>query len=242
MILAAGMGNRLRPLTDRVPKSLIEVGGQPLIAYPLALVRAAGISDVVINLHHLGGQIREALGDGTRYGVSIRYSEEDPILDTGGGIKRAQGLLGDTRFVVLNSDTICDVDLRAVVAWHMAHGALATMVLRPDREAETRYGAIEIDSAARIRRFLGRPRDVAEPLTPLMFAGIHVFEPEVFAFMEDGRFGINVVTYPRLLAAGRPLYGYRFDGYWRVLDTHAGLAEGRWELATGNPLAAGHRP
>jgi len=242
MILAAGMGNRLRPLTDRMPKPLIEVGGQPLIAYPLALVRAAGITDVVINLHHLGAQLRDALGDGSRYGVSIRYSEEDPILDTGGGIKRAEPLLGANRFVVLNSDTICDVDLRDVIAWHSARGALATMVLRPDREAATRYGVIEIDRTARIRRFLGQPREVAEPLTPLMFAGIHVFEPDVFAFMDEGRFGINALTYPRLLAAGRPLYGYRFDGYWRVLDTHPGLAEGRWELGSGDRLAARHRP
>lgn len=242
MILAAGMGNRLRPLTDRMPKPLIEVGGQPLIAYPLALVRAAGITDVVINLHHLGAQLRDALGDGTRYGVSIRYSEEDPILDTGGGIKRAEPLLGASRFVVLNSDTICDVDLRDVIAWHTARGALATMVLRPDREAATRYGVIEIDRAARIRRFLGQPREVAEPLTPLMFAGIHVFEPDVFAFMGEGRFGINALTYPRLLTAGRPLYGYRFDGYWRVLDTHPGLAEGRWEFGAGDRLAARHRP
>lgn len=242
MILAAGMGNRLRPLTDRVPKPLIEVGGHALIAYPLALVRAAGITDVVINLHHLGAQVRDALGDGARYGVSIRYSEEDPILDTGGGIKRAEPLLRGGRFVVLNSDTICDVDLRAVIAWHIAHGGLATMVLRPDREAATRYGVIEIDRADRIRRFLGQPRDVAEALTPLMFAGIHVFEPEVFACMEEGRFGIATVTYPRLLAAGRPLCGYRFDGYWRVLDTHTGLAEGRWEFSAGNPLGSGHRP
>jgi NDP-sugar pyrophosphorylase family protein len=242
MILAAGMGNRLRPLTDRMPKPLIDVGGHPLIAYTLALVRAAGIREVVINLHHLGAQLRDALGDGRRYGVSLRYSEEDPILDTGGGIKRAEPLLGGGRFVVLNSDTICDIDLRDVIAWHAAQGAVATMVLRPDREAATRYGVIEIDRGARIRRFLGQPRDVAEPLTPLMFAGIHVFEPEVFAFMEEGRFGIVAQTYPRLIAADRPLYGYRFEGYWRVLDTHAGLAEGRWELSTGERLAVERRP
>jgi len=242
MILAAGMGNRLRPLTDRMPKPLIDVGGHPLIAYPLALVRAAGITEVVINLHHLGAQVCEALGDGRRYGVSIRYSEENPILDTGGGIKRAEPLLGGGRFVVLNSDTICDIDLRAVLAWHAEHRAVATMVLRADREAATRYGVIEIDRGARIRRFLGQPPDVCEPLTPLMFAGIHVFEPEVFACMDEGRFGINALTYPKLLKAGRPLYGYRFDGYWRVLDTHAGLAEGRWELSSGERLAAERRP
>jgi NDP-sugar pyrophosphorylase family protein len=241
MILAAGFGSRLRPLTDRMPKPLLAVGGHPLIAYPLALLRAAGIGEVIINLHHLGGQIRDALGDGAAYGVSITYTEEEPILETGGAIKNAQRFLQGERFLVLNSDIICDLDLRDLIAWHAARGALATMVLRPDREA-AHYGVIEVDGEDRIRRFLGRPAVVDVPLTPLMFAGVHVFEPEVFACMDEGRFGINSVTYPRMLAAGRPLYGYRFPRYWRVLDTHAGLAEGRWEALAGHWLAPRHHP
>jgi mannose-1-phosphate guanylyltransferase/phosphomannomutase len=110
------------------------------------------------------------------------------------------------------------------------------MVLRADREV-ARYGAIEIDAGARIRRFLGAPKAVDMPLTPLMFTGVHVFEPAVFAYMEPGRFGINGVTYPRMLAGGAPLYGYTFAGYWRVLDTHAGLAEGRYDLERSAPAS-----
>lgn len=241
MILAAGFGRRLRPLTDRTPKPLVLVNGKPLIAYALALLRAAGIRQVIVNLHHRGDQIRAALAEGAAYGMSITYSEEDPILDTGGAIKKAQPFLQGHRFVVLNSDIICDLDLRDAVAWHGTRGALATMVLRPDREA-ARYGLIEIDASGRIRRFLGKPREVDASLTPLMFAGVHIFEPEVFAYMDAGSFGINATTYPRLLAAGRPLFGYTFRGYWRVLDTHQGLAEGRWELLAGNCLAPQHRP
>jgi NDP-sugar pyrophosphorylase family protein len=191
MLLAAGFGRRLRPLTDRLPKPLVVVGGKPLIAYTLALVRAAGIRDVVINLHHRADQMRAALGDGAAYGISIRYSEEDPILDTGGAIKRAQPLLADDTFVVLNTDIICDLDLRAPIAWHRAQRATATMVLRHDRDA-ARYGLIEVDAS--------------------------------------------------LLAADCPLYGYQFSGYWRVLDTHAGLAEGRWDALAADHLAPAHRP
>ena len=242
MILAAGFGSRLRPLTDRVPKPLIEVAGKPLIAYPLALVRAAGIREVVVNLHHHGAAIRAALGDGAAYGVSIRYSEEDPILDTGGGILHARHLLGDEPFVVLNSDSIMDLDLRRLIAWHHAHGAIATMVLRADREA-ARYGFIEIDRDHRVRRFLGRPARVAEPLTALMFAGVHVLEPQVFSYMASGVFGITRQTYPAMLAAGCPVSGYVHDGYWRVLDTHALLAEGRYDFAIGaGPLRSQNRP
>ena len=241
MILAAGFGSRLRPLTDRTPKPLITVGGHPLIAYPLALLRAAGIREVVINLHHLGAQIRAALGDGSTYGVAITYSEEDPILDTGGAVRRVQPFLGGDRFVVLNSDTIADLDLQALLAAHHAAGALATMVLRPDREA-ARFGLIEVDAENRIRRFLGQPAHVDVPLTPLMFGGVHVFEPDVFQYMSDGCFGITRQTYPAMLAAGCRLAGYRFNGYWRVLDTHAGLAEGRWEMERGDCLAPQNRP
>jgi mannose-1-phosphate guanylyltransferase len=243
MILAAGFGSRLRPLTDRMPKPLLRVGGHPMIAYPLTILREAGIREVLINLHHLGDQIREAIGDGSKYGMSITYSEEDPILDTGGAIKKAEPFLRGGTFAVLNSDTVLDLCLADVVEQHRRLGALATMVLRPDRDA-VRYGVIEIDSSRRIRRFLGRPAEVngAETLTPLMFAGVHVFEPAVFSYMENGRFGINVSTYPRMMQAGCPLYGFVFRGYWRVLDTHAGLAEGRAELDSALPIAAARRP
>jgi NDP-sugar pyrophosphorylase family protein len=230
MVLAAGYGKRLRPLTDRVPKALISVAGRPLIAYPLAVLREAGIREVLINLHHLGEQIRAALGDGASSGMSIRYSQENPILDTGGAIKKAEPFLRQAgTFAVINADTVIDIDLREVVAWHRRNGALATMVLRPDPRA-ARYGLIEIDRAGRVRRFLGRPADAPGPLEALMFTGVHLFEPELFDFMSEGRFGVTAVTYPALIAAGAPVFGYRFRGFWQVLDTHAGLAEGRWEL------------
>jgi len=241
MILAAGLGTRLRPLTDTVPKPLVEVAGAPLIAYPLALIREAGIREVIINLHHLGDHIRSALGDGSRYGVAITYSEEDPILDTGGAIQKAEPFLRDDTFVVLNSDSVIDLDLARVIAWHRDKRALATMVLRSDPEAE-RYGVIETDRSHRIRRFLGNPEKVAEPLEGRMFAGVHVFEPSVFAYMRPGRFGINAETYPAMLAAGEALFGFPYSGYWAVLDTHEGLESGRRELAGGAPLAASRRP
>lgn len=241
IILAAGFGRRLRPLTDRIPKPLIAVAGHPMIAYAMAVLRAAGIRDVLINLHHFGDQIRAALGDGSAYGLSIAYSEEDPILDTGGAIKKAEPFLRPGTFVAMNADTIIDLCLADVIAWHRQQRALATMVLRPDPHA-ARFGVIEIDTSGRIRRFLGRPQHVAEPLRALMFAGVHVFEPDVFDYMQPGCFGINSVTYPAMLDAGCPLFGYVFEGYWRVLDTHAGLAEGRREMACPGTLAAAHQP
>ncbi len=241
MILAAGLGTRLRPLTDRIPKPLVEVAGHPMVAYPLAIVREAGIRDVIINLHHLGDKIREELGDGSEYGVSITYSEEHPILDTGGAIKKAERFLSGDTFVVLNGDMVIDLDLRTVIDWHRERNATATMVLRPE-STDTAYGQIETDREGRIWRFLGQPSVVDKDLESMMFTGVHVFEPSVFRYMSEGRFGINAETYPAMLAAGERLFGYRFDGYWSVLDTHELLEAGRREISGGTVLDPSRRP
>jgi len=237
MILAAGLGTRLRPLTDTCPKPLIDVGGRPMIAFALDLVRAAGISEVAINLHHLGDQLRKALGHGENYGVRFTFFEEDPILETGGGISNARNFLDGDEFVVLNADTMTDLDLSDTIAFHRRHAALATMFLRPDPEAQ-RYGTIEIDGEHRIRRFLGQPAEAGEPLRQLMFGGVHVFSPRVFDYLPSGAYSITKTTYPRMLQAEEPLYGYVFDGYWQLLDTPAGLEAGREHVARRRSAAA----
>ncbi len=244
MLLAAGIGSRLRPLTDTVPKPLIEVAGRPMIAFPLELVRDAGIVEVVINLHHLGDQVRQQLGDGREYGVRIVYSREDPILDTGGAIAAAREFLDGDTFVVLNADTFIDLRLRDVIDFHRRHRATATMVLRPDPEA-ARRDRIRIDASHRIRRIFDQPSapdasraadglnaNVAdeELPTPFMYAGVLILEPRVFSFMPAGVYSLTRDVWPRLLAAAEPLYGYVHDGYWRVLDTFADLAAGRREI------------
>jgi mannose-1-phosphate guanylyltransferase len=231
MILAAGKGTRLRPLTDTVPKPLLEVAGRPMIAFPLQLLRDAGVTEVVINLHHLGGQIRAQLGDGSAYGVHITYSEEDPILDTGGAIAAARTFLSHETFLVLNADTVIELRLRDVIDFHRRHGGLATMVLRPDPDA-LRNDDIRVDATQRIRRLLGKdygggPGAAAERM---MFPGVHVFEPRLFDYLPAGVYSITRAVYPRLLEACEPVYGYVQRGYWRVLDTPEDLAAGRLEI------------
>ena len=236
MVLAAGLGTRLRPLTDDVPKPLLPVAGRPMIAYPLLQLHAAGVEDVVVNVHHHAEQVRTVLGDGSAFGVRLHYSIEETLLDTGGGLERARAWLGDDTFLVLNADSAHDVPLRAVADFHREKGALVTMVLRPDPQA-LRYGLIEIDRQSRIRRFLGEPRVYSGELCPLMYAGVCVFEPRVFQFMEPGCYGLTRETLPRLLRAGEPLFGYRYEAYWRVLDTPGDLEAGRREIEGGQPLS-----
>jgi len=231
MILAAGKGTRLRPVTETVPKPLVDVCGRPMIAFALDLLRQAGIREVVINLHHLGHLIRSALGDGSRYGVHISYSEEDPILDTGGGIEAARQFLGDDTFVVVNADVVLDLRLQEVIEFHRRQKATATLVLRTDPRAE-RKDDVGIDSGHRIRRFLGRSY-AACTNERYFFGSVHVAEPRLFDYMQPGVYSITRDVYPRLLAAGEPLAGYVHQGYWRVLDTPGDLAAGRRELSDG---------
>jgi len=238
MILAAGEGRRLRPITDRVPKALVEVDGRPLIEYSLATLKRAGINEVIVNLHYLGGQIRSRLGDGSKYGLRISYSEEDPLLGSGGGIAHARPLLGGSTFVTLNADTIVDIDLAPVMAYHRSKRAIATMVLREDPQME-RFGLIHTEADGRIAQFLRHKRqDAFDPagnalrkLDPFMYAGVQILEPRVFEYLPpSGSYSITETTYPAMLAAGELLYGFPSEARWLTVGTPDELAAAGQQL------------
>lgn len=233
MILAAGLGTRLRPLTNTTPKALAPVAGRPLIEYALRFVRAQGIREVVINLHHLGDQIRARLGDGRDYGVRITYSVEERLLETGGGVKQAQAFLDGGTFLVVNSDAILDLDLAAVLDAHQRNRAVASLVLRPDPDAAS-YGLLEIDRSGRLRRLRGQPAGVDEPLSAYMFTGCQILEPRVFDFMpEPTPFSLTRQTYVEMLRAGEPLYGFVHTGPWMVVDDAEGMARATQAIRSG---------
>ena len=131
LVLAAGLGERARPLTERIPKPMLEVGGRPLIHYPLALLRGAGITQVAINVHHLAEKIRDGLGDGRALGIEITYSPEPTLRGTGGPLNALRDYFGDEAFVLANSDSIIDLDLRAMIAVHRERSAIATIAKAP---------------------------------------------------------------------------------------------------------------
>lgn len=237
MVLAAGRGERLRPLTDTVPKPLVVVGGRPLIDYALDCVANAGIRRVVINLHHLGDQIRAHVGDGSRFGLSVDYSVEEVLQETGGGIRDARPFLEGSTFVTLNADTIVDVDLRGLAEAHRRAGALATMLLRKD-ERMASFGLIETEPDGRVGRFLGRARPgCGAALEPYMYTGVQVLEPRVFDYLRtEGPFSITKVSYPAMLDAGETIVGHPFDGAWITVGTPAELAEAEVLLGPAGPL------
>jgi NDP-sugar pyrophosphorylase family protein len=234
MILAAGLGTRLRPLTATVPKPLVQVAGRPLIEYALRLLRAAGIRDIVINLHHLGEQVRARVGDGSAYGLRVVYSVEEEILDTGGGIKNAEPLLQHEPFVVVNGDTIMDAPLDSLIAAHSGAKALATMLLRRDPDA-ARYGIVRTDAHHRVRSILERPpMPPGAGWQPHMFAGLHIFDPRVFTLMPPDRaFSITRETYPLLIERGETVLGFASDRPWLTVDTPQALAAAETAISTG---------
>ena len=218
MILAAGLGTRLRPLTDQFPKPLLPIADRPLIEYTLLLLRKYGVTDVVINLHYQGEKIIQALGDGSRWGMKIRYSEEPEILGTGGGIKKVAALLSESPFFVINSDILVEINLDKLVEFHLRKKAAATLALREDPEVDS-WGSIGIDSGDRIRQFLGQPDCAAGALTKRMFTGVHVMDPRVLSYIPDGGFCSIIDVYIQMIRKGERLVGYPLKGYWTDIGT-----------------------
>jgi mannose-1-phosphate guanylyltransferase len=238
MVLAAGQGTRLRPLTDNQPKALVPVAGRPMIEYSLLLLRHYGIRDVVINLHHHGEQIENRMADGSQLGIQISYSVEPELLDTGGGLLKARSFLQHDTFIVINTDVLIDLHLDELLNFHKKKHAAATLVLRPDRDAD-QYGSMDIDEQGRICRFLDTrmPPPTLGPIRKLMFTGVQVLEPKVFDYMDTvmtaHKFSTTRETYPRMLSDGQPLYGFCFDGFWQDLGTAERIRQAEHSLAEG---------
>jgi NDP-sugar pyrophosphorylase family protein len=239
MLLAAGRGERLRPLTAQTPKPLVQVGGRPMVHYVLDRLAEAGVREVHVNTHHLWERLVTALGDGSAWGLSLCYHPEPTILGTGGGLLavcRACPSLTARDFVMINSDILVDVDLGAVIAAHLARRPLATLVLREDPEA-ARYGVIGTDAEGRIRRFL--EVDTGGATRACMFTGVQVLGPGILGYLEDAAArapgGAFPVTdpYKAALKAGADLRACVHEGYWADLGTPERLSRAEADLAAG---------
>ncbi len=210
MILAAGRGERMRPLTDRVPKPLLRAGGRALIEHQIDALARAGFAELVVNLGHLGARVRAALGDGSRYGVRILYSEEgERALETGGGILRALPLLGPGPFVAVNADVWTDYpyDRLTPPSPHLAH---LVLVDNPPHHPAGDFALVGGEVAA-----AGAAR--------LTFSGIGVYRPELFAGHAPGRFALAPLL--RAAAARGQVSGERYGGRWMDVGTPERLAE-----------------
>lgn len=236
MILAAGLGTRLRPLTNKWPKPALPLLGQPLFRYNLAVLRNAGVTSVGINTHHLPHVMRAcAEAETKRLGMSLEVVHEPEIQGTGGGIRGLRRFLQDDAFVVFNGDILFALDLKAAVAAHHASKAAATMVLMPMPPNE-KYAAVEMDATRTVRRIAGHGPG-GEKLSSWHFTGVHVMSPAVFDFMKaSGPEDINREVYAKLMAKGLSIHGHVVQTYWSDLGTPSRY------LATQQDLLFGQVP
>lgn len=215
MILAAGRGERMRPLTDRTPKPLLVVRGKPLIEWVIAALASAGISELVINHAHLGEQLTAALGNGGRFGVSIRYSPEREALETAGGIAQALPLLGDAPFLVVNADLFCDYDFTQLATRTLGDDlAHLVLVANPDHHPQ---GDFSLDDPA------GRVSERGAAASMLTFSGIGLYSPRLFSGIPTGHKAPLAPLLRKAMAAGR-VGGERHRGEWNDVGTPERLA------------------
>jgi NDP-sugar pyrophosphorylase family protein len=223
MILAAGYGARLWPLTADRTKPALPVLGKPLVGYVAEYLAQQGIEDVIVNLHHRPDSVRAALGDGSEFGVRLQYVHEPVILGTSGALDNARGMIGADTFVVINGKLITDIDLRAAIETHRRREALATLVLRRN-VARERFSIVQTSDGF-VTRFAGMPgpasaSDSFEDDAPLMFTGIQIMDSRIFDYIPPGVFSHSTMdVFPQAIAKGERIAAHVAEGMWFELST-----------------------
>jgi len=238
MILAAGMGSRLKGLGAELPKPMLPVCNHPLLTYALALLRGHNITEIGMNLHHLGDTITDLLGTGAEYGVDLYYSQETELLGTGGGVRRLADFLthgGREPCVIVNGKILIEVDLEVVLAMHRITGATATMVLVEAPESDT-FATVEVDGDGRVYRLRGEASPVSAPqkLIKCMFTGVHIVEPTLIERLP--RVGPSCIIgegYLPALREGEIISAYVTPGYFFEHSTPARYLQGNVNALRG---------
>jgi NDP-sugar pyrophosphorylase family protein len=218
MVLAAGLGTRMRPLTTLRAKPVLPVLNRPLLHWTLELLARHGVSEVFVNLHHLPGTVRKSLQGGEDFGLEVRYSTEPEILGTGGGPRRIRRRLGDEPFLLVNGDVLFDFDLSLLLERHRASGARATLALRPNPDPRV-YGPIVTGPRGEVRSLVGLPRPAPGKVS--MFTGVHVMDPALLERLVPGPSDSVRDLYAPLVAEGGRVLGVRMPGFWYDLGTPA---------------------
>ena len=242
MILSAGYGTRLWPLTEDRTKPAIPILGKPLVGYVAEYLARYGCDEIVVNLHHRPESVRHALGDGHKFGVKLHYVPEPEILGTSGGIDNARALLDGETFIVVNGKIITDIDLKAALETHRRTHALATLVVLPNPSCE-RFSIVKAKDEM-LEGFGGMPSatDFAGQDPPLMFTGIQILEPAIFDYIPRGVFSHSTTdVYPQAVARGERIALHIAEGNWHELSTIQRYMDISLQLIgqTGANLSAG---
>ncbi|NLE76615.1 MAG: nucleotidyltransferase family protein [Chloroflexi bacterium] len=232
VVLAAGEGTRLRPLTLQRPKPMLPIGGTPLLEHTLRWLHNHGVDEVALNLHHLPQMVMDHFGDGRRWDLRLRYSVEEELLGTAGALTRFPDFFDDEPFFLVYGDLLTAVDLGEMRRFHGERGAAATVALYRVPNP-TECGLVDLDEQGRIRRFVEKPPP-HEVFTDLANAGIYVLEPRLVQSLEPGQFcDFGRHVFPRLLAAGELLLGYPIHNYLLDMGTLAKYQQAQDDWAAG---------
>ncbi|HWP97986.1 MAG TPA: NDP-sugar synthase [Syntrophomonadaceae bacterium] len=236
MIMAAGVGSRLMPLTMDTPKPMIPVANLPLMENTINLLKIHEYSQLICNVHHHADIISQYFGDGGAFGVEMQYSQEEKLLGTAGGVKNCQYFLDET-FVVISGDALTDIDLGFLLQEHKARGALATIALKDVEEVES-FGVVVTDENGRILRFQEKPRRT-EALSHQANTGIYLFEPEIFQYIPARKFyDFGQQVFPQLVQMGAPFYGIGIRDYWCDVGNLNTYRQANADILTGQVRAA----
>jgi NDP-sugar pyrophosphorylase family protein len=230
MVLAAGFGLRMRPLSLLRAKPALPVLNRPLLHWTLARLARHGVREVVVNLHHLPDTVTGAVGDGRAFGLRVRYSRERTILGTGGAVRAVREHLGDEPFLVVNGDVLFDFDLRRLVARHRASGARATLALRRNPDPRV-YGPVVTDHLCRVRSLAGLPSPAEGTVS--LFTGVQVMEPALLDRLPEGPSDTVRQLYAALVAEGERLLGVRVQGAWYDLGRPSLYRDAQLRLLPG---------
>ena len=243
MVLAAGLGTRLRPITFDMPKPMVPVLNRPVMEHILRLLARHDLTETIANLHWFPDLIVEHFGDGSSCGVSLTYSHEDALLGTSGGVRNAADFLGDD-FLVISGDALTDIDLTAMREFHRGHDGIATLATKRVEDT-TQFGVAITDADGRIGGFQEKPQ-ASEALSDLANCGIYMFRREIFDFFPapgtseaagpddpDGFADWAMDVFPNLLESDIPFYSHEIDAYWNDIGNLVELREGNFDALTG---------
>jgi NDP-sugar pyrophosphorylase family protein len=234
MVMAAGLGTRLRPLTYEIAKPMVPVANRPVIEHIMRLLRRHGFGEAIANLHWFPDPIRAHLGDGSQWGIELTYSHEETLLDTAGGVWNVRDYLtaGGESFLVMAGDTVTDVDLRGVCEAHAAHDGVATMTVKRVPNV-SEFGVVVTDSDGRVQGFQEKP-DPAEALSDLANCMIYAFRPEIFDYFPDPpHVDWAKDIFPILLDNDVPFYTHTVDRYWNDVGSLPELLQGNLDGVEG---------
>lgn len=231
MILAAGLGTRLRPLTEEISKPMVPIVNRPVMEHIVDLLARHGFKEIYVNLHHYPDVIRNHFGDGSAWGLKLTYSWEEELLGTAGGVKKLEKELRGDAFLIISGDALTDLDLSGLVSFHAGHGGMATLVATEVSDP-SKYGVIITGEGDRITGFQEKPSR-EEALSYVANSGIYVFQPEVLEMIPAGFYDFGSQLFPRFLEEGIDFYGYRHGDYWNDVGSIEEYRSGNFDALTG---------